>query len=149
MGNIGPTSSGSGFFVTNDGMILTNAHVVADAVKVEVKMPNGNKYEGVVVDIDPVTDLAAVQLIETSNVSFVRKTHYTAHCLSTGKPVSSFSLLHVIFWMLVPVGSFCGAVAVEFIHLSSFAFHQALLKFHYHSILDATQHPKDTAIPKQ
>lgn len=71
MGNIGPTSSGSGFFVTNDGMILTNAHVVADAMKVEVKMPDGNKYEGVVVDIDPVTDLAAVQLIETSNVSYV------------------------------------------------------------------------------
>ena len=62
LGHIGPTSSGSGFIVTSEGMILTNAHVVADANKVEVKLPNGKKYEGVVVDIDPVTDLAAIQL---------------------------------------------------------------------------------------
>jgi len=62
LGHVGPTSSGSGFIVTPDGMVLTNAHVVANAVKVEVKLPNGVKHEGVVVDIDPVTDLAAVQL---------------------------------------------------------------------------------------
>ena len=68
LGNVGPTSSGSGFIVTSDGMILTNAHVVADALKVKVKLPNGAKYEGVVVDIDPVTDLAAVQLT-VENVS--------------------------------------------------------------------------------
>lgn len=68
MGHTGPTSSGSGFVVTSDGMILTNAHVVADAVKVEVKLPNGNKYKGVVVDIDPLTDLAAVQLIDVGKV---------------------------------------------------------------------------------
>lgn len=61
-------ASGSGFIVTEDGMILTNAHVIADAVKVEVKMSNGKTFEGIVVDTDPVTDLAAIQLINTSNV---------------------------------------------------------------------------------
>ena len=49
-------------------MILTNAHVVADAMTVEVKMPDGRKFEGVVIDIDPVTDLAAVQLVNADNV---------------------------------------------------------------------------------
>ena len=62
-------SSGSGFIVTEDGMILTNAHVVADASSVEIKMQNGNTYEGTVVDIDPVTDLAAIQLISKEKVS--------------------------------------------------------------------------------
>ena len=64
----GPTSSGSGFVVTKEGMVLTNAHVVADAMKVDVKLPNGEKYEGMVVDIDQVKDLAAIQLIVDNKV---------------------------------------------------------------------------------
>ncbi len=69
IGSVRPVSSGSGFIVTEDGMILTNAHVVADASSVEIKMQNGNTYEGTVVDIDPVTDLAAIQLISKEKVS--------------------------------------------------------------------------------
>ncbi len=70
IGNVMPVSSGSGFLVTEDGMILTNAHVVADAVNVEIKMQTGKTYEGIVVDIDPITDLAAIQLISNSHVRF-------------------------------------------------------------------------------
>lgn len=58
----GPSSSGSGFFVSEEGMVLTNAHVVANAMDVTVKMTDGRQFKGVVVDIDPVKDLAAIKL---------------------------------------------------------------------------------------
>jgi len=58
----GPTSSGSGFFVNEDGLVLTNAHVVANAIDVTVKLKDGRQFKGVVVDIDQVKDLAAIRL---------------------------------------------------------------------------------------
>lgn len=62
MGHVGPTSSGSGFIVTEDGMVLTNAHVVENAVHVNVKLRDGRSFSGTVVDIDLENDLAAVKL---------------------------------------------------------------------------------------
>lgn len=66
----GPTSSGSGFFVSEDGLVLTNAHVVANAINVTVKLGDGRQYKGVVVDIDPIKDLAAIRL-HASQVSMM------------------------------------------------------------------------------
>lgn len=63
MGHVGPTSSGSGFIVTEDGMVLTNAHVVENAVHVNVKLRDGRSFSGTVVDIDLENDLAAVKLV--------------------------------------------------------------------------------------
>ena len=63
MSHVGPTSSGSGFIVTEDGMVLTNAHVVENAVNVTVKLRDGRSFSGTVVDIDLENDLAAVKLI--------------------------------------------------------------------------------------
>ena len=62
MGHVAPSSSGSGFIVTEDGMVLTNAHVVENAVNVRVKLKDGREYNGTVVDIDLENDLAAVKL---------------------------------------------------------------------------------------
>ena len=61
-GPVGATSSGSGFIVTEDGVVLTNAHVVENAVDVSVRLADGREFSGVVVDIDPVKDLAAIKL---------------------------------------------------------------------------------------
>ncbi|KAK3743700.1 hypothetical protein QZH41_002843 [Actinostola sp. cb2023] len=66
----GPTSSGSGFFVTEEGMVLTNAHVVANAIDVSVKLRDGRQFKGVVVDIDPVKDLAAIKLNASQGTKF-------------------------------------------------------------------------------
>ena len=63
MSHVGPTSSGSGFIVTEDGMVLTNAHVVENAVHVNVKLRDGRSFSGTVVDIDLENDLAAVKLV--------------------------------------------------------------------------------------
>ena len=58
----GPTSAGSGFIVTEDGMVLTNAHLVENAMKVSVKLKDGSQFSGIVVDIDLENDLATVKL---------------------------------------------------------------------------------------
>ncbi|KAK2572973.1 Serine protease HTRA2 [Acropora cervicornis] len=44
----GPTSAGSGFIVTEDGMVLTNAHLVENAMKVSVKLKDGRQFSGIV-----------------------------------------------------------------------------------------------------
>ena len=56
------TSSGSGFFFRDDGYILTNAHVVADAVDVVVRTSSGYEYEATVVGTDVQTDLAVLKV---------------------------------------------------------------------------------------
>ncbi|QND50312.1 trypsin-like serine protease [Rhizobium lusitanum] len=53
-----PTSSGTGFAVTSDGWLLTNAHVVKDCKRVEVK----GKGDASNPRIDAVNDLALVKI---------------------------------------------------------------------------------------
>lgn len=55
-------SNGSGFVVRKDGIILTNAHVVANKSAVSVKLQDGSVYEGHVTAVDPITDLATVKI---------------------------------------------------------------------------------------
>lgn len=54
--------TGSGFILSQDGRLLTNAHVVAGADTVEVTLKDGRTFEGRVVGSDPVTDVAAVKI---------------------------------------------------------------------------------------
>jgi serine protease Do len=63
--------SGSGFVVTSDGYILTNAHVVADADQVTVKMNDRREYTAKVVGIDQATDVAVIK-IDAKNLPTVR-----------------------------------------------------------------------------
>jgi S1-C subfamily serine protease len=54
--------TGSGFILSNSGQILTNAHVVEGAKTVQVTLRDGRKFEGKVVGVDSVTDVAAVKI---------------------------------------------------------------------------------------
>ncbi|MFH1686474.1 MAG: trypsin-like peptidase domain-containing protein [bacterium] len=56
------TSSGSGFFFRNDGYILTNNHVVENAVKLTVTTSSGYTYEAKLVGNDRRTDLAVLKV---------------------------------------------------------------------------------------
>ena len=54
--------SGTGFLITTNGYILTNAHVVEDAEKVTVTLYDGSEYEAVVVGADRWGDTAVLKI---------------------------------------------------------------------------------------
>jgi len=54
--------TGSGFIIGSDGRLITNAHVVDGAERVQVTLKDGQVYEGKVVGIDSVTDVAVVKI---------------------------------------------------------------------------------------
>ena len=56
------TGQGSGFIVSGNGILLTNAHVVNGADKVTVTLKDGRSFEGEVKGTDEVTDLAVVKI---------------------------------------------------------------------------------------
>jgi len=64
-------SNGSGFIVREDGIILTNAHVVGNNAKVRVKLNDGRSFDGYVQAVDPVSDLATVKIKEVSCQSYI------------------------------------------------------------------------------
>ena len=57
--------TGSGFIISAEGEVITNAHVVEGANKVTVTLKDGRRFEGKVIGIDPVTDVAAVKIEST------------------------------------------------------------------------------------
>ncbi|XP_058470777.1 serine protease HTRA2, mitochondrial-like [Solea solea] len=57
-----PVSNGSGFIISSDGLIVTNAHVVANKRGVRVKLNNGATYSASVLDVDPVADIATIKI---------------------------------------------------------------------------------------
>jgi serine protease Do len=56
---------GSGFIVSSDGVILTNAHVVADAAELTVKLSDKREFKGKVIGADRRTDVAVVRIDAT------------------------------------------------------------------------------------
>ncbi len=57
-------SSGSGFFISSSGEIVTNHHVIDGADQIRVRLANDDEYEAEVVGIDPATDIALLRVIE-------------------------------------------------------------------------------------
>lgn len=64
-------SLGSGFIISSDGYILTNAHVVDDAAKVTVRLANQREYSAKVVGKDKRTDIALLK-IKAKNLPTVK-----------------------------------------------------------------------------
>ncbi len=57
--------SGSGVVLSDDGYIVTNDHVVADADRVQVTFSDGRIYDADVLGTDPLTDLAVLKISAT------------------------------------------------------------------------------------
>jgi serine protease Do len=64
------SGEGSGFFISADGYILTNNHVVKDAVKVKILNVDKEEFTAKIIGTDPKTDLALLK-INVKNVPFV------------------------------------------------------------------------------
>ncbi len=64
-------AEGSGFFIDDDGHIVTNNHVVADADKVRVRLANGDEVDAEIVGADPLTDLAVLKVEEQKDQAYV------------------------------------------------------------------------------
>jgi serine protease Do len=62
--------TGSGFIISPNGTILTNAHVVQGADQVIVTLRDGREFRGEVVGEDPVTDVAVIR-VQASNLPTV------------------------------------------------------------------------------
>jgi serine protease Do len=62
---------GSGFIVSQDGVILTNAHVVADADEVIVKLTDKREFKAKVTGLDKVSDVAVLK-IDAKNLPAVK-----------------------------------------------------------------------------
>ena len=63
----GSSSTGTGVILSENGYIVTNAHVVEDAVSVSVQLTDDRQFYAEIVGMDDVTDLAVLR-IETENL---------------------------------------------------------------------------------
>lgn len=64
-------ASGSGFFISEDGYIVTNHHVIDDAQDIDVETYNGKKYKATLVGSDESADLAVLKIKPNKGEKFL------------------------------------------------------------------------------
>lgn len=69
------TVLGSGFVFDQDGHIITNNHVVANAEVVDVTFTNGDRARANITAVDPFVDLAVLKIIDTENNTLGLENH--------------------------------------------------------------------------
>lgn len=56
------TGTGSGFLISPEGFIVTNSHVIHQAKKIEVNLPDGTSHQAEIKGSDPSTDIAVIRI---------------------------------------------------------------------------------------
>ncbi|NRA29680.1 MAG: Do family serine endopeptidase [Parvularculaceae bacterium] len=65
------TGEGSGFFIDDNGHIVTNNHVIDKAVTITVTLSNGDTLDAKLVGTDPETDIAVLKVEPSAEQRFV------------------------------------------------------------------------------
>lgn len=61
------SDTGSGFFISTDGMIVTNYHVIKDASIITVSLHDGSVYEAQLLGADDENDIAVIKISPTAD----------------------------------------------------------------------------------
>ena len=97
--------SGSGFIVSSDGYVLTNAHVVDGAAKITVLMEDGEEYDAVLAGADAEMDVAVVKMDKTGLQSLVlgdsSAVRVGEFVLAIGNPLSTKSLTNTLTYGII------------------------------------------------
>lgn len=76
---------GTGFIISADGQIVTNAHVVEGADEVKVTLGDGRSFDATIVGTDPATDIALLRIDAGEDLPTVR--FGNSDELKVGQPV--------------------------------------------------------------
>ncbi|RMF40761.1 MAG: hypothetical protein D6753_10935, partial [Planctomycetota bacterium] len=84
-------SVGSGVIVSADGLVLTNHHVIENARRIEVRLPDGREFGVRETKSDPRSDLAIIQLdteepVPVADLGVSRGLHVGDWVLAIGSP---------------------------------------------------------------
>jgi len=91
--------SGTGFFISADGLILTNRHVAKDSKTLLVELSSGEKAAAEVVVIDEQYDLALIRLVDRGkNVPYI-------HLSPQGSPAEGADCVVMGFPMIDQLGA--------------------------------------------
>jgi serine protease Do len=66
------TGEGSGFFIDDEGHVVTNNHVIEDAETIVVTLNNGRELEAELVGTDPETDIAVLKVEPSAELRYVQ-----------------------------------------------------------------------------
>lgn len=69
--HIRPMAQGSGFFISDDGYVVTNNHVVESGQAFSVKLDDGTEYDAKLIGRDPRTDLAVLKVDADRKFTYV------------------------------------------------------------------------------
>lgn len=84
-------AQGSGFIISDDGYVVTNAHVIADAEEIKVVFNNGEALDAKVIGVDEKTDIALLKVEADRKLKFVefgdnRKLRIGSWVVTIGNP---------------------------------------------------------------
>jgi serine protease Do len=65
-------ATGSGFFISPDGYLVTNNHVVEDAEDISVTLENGDKFPATLIGADARTDVALLKVKASQQFPYVK-----------------------------------------------------------------------------
>ena len=104
-GKLEEYASGSGFIVSENGYVLTNAHVVSGAAAVDVLFSDGEKKPALVVGADVNTDIAVLKVegedypaLPIGDSNALRVGEYV---IAIGNPLSSYELYGTVTFGII------------------------------------------------